>query len=120
MVSLFCAIEVSSSRFPRFIRTAEPSRNPGSFSSVAPLLEPAIPAHFGQHSDPIRTPFRTPSDSNPKHLGHHSDGILKLSGFRRNTVRIQSERCPDCIGTLSGFTSEPCPSCVGIRTLNQI
>ena len=41
---------------------------------------------------------------------------LKLSGFRRNTVRIQSERCPACIGTPSGFTSEPCPISVGIRT----
>ena len=119
MVSFFCAIEVSSSRFPRFIRTAEPSRNPGSFCSVTPLLEPAIPAHSGQHSEPIRTPFRISSDSNPKQLGHHSDGVLKLSGFLRNTVRIQSEQCPACIGTPSGFTSERRPRCVGIRTSSR-
>src|ERR1019366_7673934 len=74
-------------------RRIEP--NPGRFSSVTPLLEPAIPARFGQHSDRIRTPFPTQSDSLPKHLGHHSDGAPK-------TVRFPPEHCPDSIGKVSG------------------
>src|SRR5882724_1332018 len=100
MISLFCAIEVSISRFPRFNRTTESSRNPGSFLSVTPLLEPAIPAHSGQHFDRIRTPFRTQSDGIPKQLGHHSDGAPK-------TVRFAPEYCPDSIGTVSGLHRNP-------------
>jgi len=73
-------------------------RNPGRFTSVTPLLGPAaIPAYFGQHSEPIRTLLRSKSDTDPNHSGHHSDGALKLSG-------IPPEHCPNCIGTVSGFS----------------
>src|SRR5260370_2898051 len=96
MVNLFCAIKVSVSRFPRFIRTAESSRTLAGSPASLHSLNRLIPAHFGPQSDRIRTPFRTQSDGIPKQLGHHSDGAPK-------TVRVPPEHCPDSVGTVSGL-----------------
>jgi hypothetical protein len=76
------------------------------FLSVPPLLEPAVPAHFGHYSEGIRTPFRTPSDTDPNHFGHHSDGTLKLSDIR-------PEHCPNSIGMVSGLNRNTVRSHVG-------